>query len=201
MTVRLVFPKLDFDLISLTLLAIATLAILIDNPEKLFKNTKRLKIGSLEIELKELDKEVEKIEEQTIIEHPKADTLSGTGKTQNNYYQISNDLSTETLRLSIEIEKSLRQIYDGYFHSEEKRPIAVTRLIETLKENKLIDNETYHLLRKFWSLRNKLIHDYSFEMDEKALVSFVDSGIRILNIVKTLRDNLAEGKIPYYGIN
>ncbi|MCG8808957.1 hypothetical protein G1K57_12110 [Tenacibaculum finnmarkense] len=53
---RLIFPKLNFDLISLSLLAIATLAIIINKPEKILEKTKKIKLGSFELELKELNK-------------------------------------------------------------------------------------------------------------------------------------------------
>lgn len=41
---RLIYPKINFDLISLTLVGIATFAILIQSPEKFFKNAKKNKI-------------------------------------------------------------------------------------------------------------------------------------------------------------
>ena len=198
---RLIFPELNFDLISLSLLAIATLAILINKPEKIFEKTKKIKLGSFEWELQELNKETELIEEKTTVEKEEPIGLSGPaingGRTG---FEISTDFSTDILKLSIEIEKTLREIYEIHFQTSEKRPLAVVKLIEKLKSEQVIDQETSNLLRKFWTLRNRAIHDHNFQIDRKDFMSFTDIGIRILKILKTIKNNKLDGKLPIYGM-
>ncbi|WP_298419421.1 hypothetical protein [uncultured Kordia sp.] len=198
---RLIFPELNFDLISLSLLAIATLAILINKPEKIFEKTKKIKLGSFEWELQELNKETERIEEKTTVEKNEPLGLGGPTVTREKIeFELTTDFSTDILKLSIEIEKTLREIYESHFQTNEKRPLAVVRLIELLKSENVIDKETSSLLRKFWNLRNKAIHDHNFRIDKKDFMSFTDIGIRILKILKTIKNNNQDGKLPIYGM-
>lgn len=147
---RLIFPELNFDLISLSLLAIATLVILINKPEKIFEKTKKIKLGSFEWELQELNKETERIEEKTTVEKDEPIGLSGPVISQRKtVFEITTDFSTDILKLSIEIEKTLREIYKIHFHTNEKRPLAVVKLIEKLKTEQVIDQEISNLLGKF----------------------------------------------------
>lgn len=196
---RLIFPELNFDLISLSLLVIATLAILINKPEKIFEKTKKIKFGSFEWELQELNKNTELIEEKMTVEKEEPIGLSGPAiRGEKNEVEISTEFSTDILKRSIEIEKKLIEIYKIHFKTSEKRPLAVVKLIEKLKSEKVIDQETSNLLRKFWCLRNRAIHNPNFQIDKKVLISFTDIGIRILEILITIKNNKLDGKLHYH---
>lgn len=108
----MVFPNLTFDLLSVSLLAIGTLAILIKNPEKLFQKAKKIKIGSFELELQELNEETKNVEENLSVE---TDGLIGLGGTVINdneeLFQITDDYSINLIKVSIEMEKYLRIIF------------------------------------------------------------------------------------------
>ena len=192
---RLIFPQLKFDIISLSLLAIALFFILIKKPEKLFEKTKRIKIGSFELELKELNEQTEKIEKNTIVKKNKnAGRLSGPNleediQKKSYNYELTTDFSTNILKLSIEIEKTLREIYEVHFRTNDDIPLSVMKLIEKLKTEKIINIETFDLLRKFWNLRNQTIHNHNFEIDNSEYTSFTDIGIRILKILRTIKNN------------
>lgn len=199
---RVIYPHLKFDLISLSLLAIATLAILINKPEKIFEKTKKIKLGSFEWELHELNKNTTRIEEKTTLEKDEPVGLSGPsmnrGKTE---FEILTDLSTDILKLSIEIEKTLKELYIIHFNSNEQMPLANVNLVEKLESVQVIDQETSNLLIKFWSLRNKVIHDPNIHIDKKEFISFTDIGIRILRILKAIKNNKLDGKLPHQGMN
>jgi hypothetical protein len=62
--VRIIFPNMKFDTISMTLLGIAVLAILIPDINEIINKTKKLKFGSVEWELNELNKTTEKVEDR-----------------------------------------------------------------------------------------------------------------------------------------
>ncbi|MCG8806539.1 hypothetical protein G1K75_12860 [Tenacibaculum finnmarkense] len=197
---RLIFPKLNFDLISLSLLAIATLAIIINKPEKILEKTKKIKLGSFELELKELNKKTEQIEEITTVEKEEPIGLSGPIiSREKTDFEISTDFLTDILKLSIEIEKTLREIYESHFQTSKKSPLSVIKLIEKLKSEEVINQETSNLLRKFWNLRNQAIHDHNFQIDRKDFMSFTDIGIRILKILKTMKNNKSD-ELPIYGM-
>lgn len=199
----MVFPDLIFDLISISLLAIGTLAVLIKNPEKLFQKAKKIKLGSFELELQELNKETEKVEENLSVETEGSVGLGAPAIDENEeLYQITDDYSTDLIRLSVEIEKTLRIIFESHFRSTIKRPLSVGKMIEKLGTENVIDFDTATLLRKFWNLRNQLIHDHKFEIQKMDFIAFNDIGIRILKILKVIKKDLPDGEegLPHYGL-
>lgn len=199
----MLFPELTFDLISVSLLAIGTLALLIKNPKKLFDKAKKIKLGSFELELQELNEETEKVEENLEVETDGPVGLGAPAIDDNEeLYQISDDYSTDLIRLSVEIEKTLRIIFERHFKSTEKRPLSVGRMIEKLGTENVIDYDTNKLLRKFWNLRNELIHNHKFEIQKMEFIAFNDIGIRILKILKVLKKGLSDEDegLPHYGL-
>jgi len=192
---RLIYPTLNFDVISLTLLGIATLVIIIPHPDKIFERARKIKIGNFEIELEELNNKIEKVEKTITEQELKYAGLGGDKHPFEFDYEISNDLPTEILKISIEIEKTLREIYEMAFKTREKRPLAVSVLIETLREKKVLDIELTKLLRQFWIFRNNIVHAVSYTVTEKEFLSFADIGIRVLKIIKTLQNNISDGTV------
>lgn len=194
-TVRLIFPKLNFDIISLTLLGIAVLAIIIPQPDKLFKRTKRIKLGGFELELEELNKSTEKLEEKIQEQEPKSPRISGFENSMDFEFKFSDDLHTDTLKISIDIEKTLREIYEMALKTKQNRPLAVSELIETLREKKIIDLELTKLLRQFWIFRNNIVHSISYVVTKQEFLSFADIGLRVLKILKTIQNNISDGTV------
>ena len=156
----------------------------------------------MEWELQELNKETKKVEENTIVENEETFGMAGAGVKKEKYsYEISTDLlPTEIIKLSIEIEKTLRTIYEIHFQTEQNRPVAISKLINKLNEEKVINNDAFNLLKTFWEMRNKIIHDHNITFSDRDYMSFVDIGIRILKVLKTIQFNKMDGKLPYYGI-
>ncbi len=192
---RLIYPNLNFDALSLTLLGVMILIIIIPNPDKIFERAKKIKIGEFEIELEELSKETEKVEKTITEQGLKYAGLGGTKHPFEFEYEISNNLPTEILKISVEIEKTLRDIYEMAFKTREKRPLAVPVLIETLREKKVIDLEITKLLRQFWIFRNNIVHAVRYSVTEKEFLSFADIGIRVLKILKALQNNISDGMV------
>ena len=153
---------------------------------------KRIKVGGIEVELEELNKKTEVLEK---IISDKGLNFKGQGGLKQPLdfnYKITSDLPTEILKISIEIEKTLRSIYDATMKGDKKGPLAVSVLIESLRENKVIDLELTKLLRQFWMFRNSIVHAVSYTVTEKEFLAFVDIGIRVLKILKTTQSNIGD---------
>ena len=160
---RIIFPKLNFDLISLSLVGIATLTILIKEPENIFKNTKKVKFGSFELELQELNEEAKIVEKNIASKKPVG-------------------LSGPVIRNSDESK------YDNYRNEIIKQAKSNFMVIEKLREEDKIDYETAETLRKFFNIRNQAVHDRKHTIGQNELLSFTEIGermIKILNLVKT----------------
>jgi len=196
--IRIIFPKLNFDLISLALVTIATFAILIEKPESIFSNTKRIKLGSFELELQELNKESKRIEENITKNKKVEKGLSGPARqnTENN----NKEFSIQIIKISSEIEGKLRQIYQNKFILTSDKIIPVSKIIEELRRENYIDYGTFNLIREFWEKRDFVVHNYKFKLDERDFKIFNNIGERIIKILEITVDSSDAG-LPHYGIN
>lgn len=194
--VRAIFPNIKFDTISMTLLGISVLCILIPDVDTIINRTKKLKFGSLEWELNELNKTTEKVEGKLKDEKLKGAGISGLIRRNDYDFEIQNDLPTTILKLSIEIEKSMREIYEIVFSTNEERPLSTTKLIDTLFKKDIINDETTELLKQFWRIRNQFVHGHKLiEITDKDILAFSDIGIRLLRILKNMENDLKEDKV------
>ena len=156
---------------------------------------KKIKVGSVEVELEELNKKTEVVEKTITEQGIKFVGISGHKHPYEFDYKITNDLPTEILKISIDIEKTLGTIYEMALKTREKRPLAVSVLIETLCEKGVIDLELKNLLRQFWVFRNDIVHSVGYTVTEKEFLAFADIGIRVLKILKTLQNNISDGTV------
>ena len=154
---------------------------------------KRFKFGNIEVELEleELYKQTEKVEKTISDKGLKFKSSKGEKEPLDFDYVITSDLPTEILKISIEIERTLRNIYDLTNFDKTQKPLAVSVLIETLRENKIIDLEQTKMLRQFWIFRNNIVHAVKYTVTEIEFLSFMDIGLKVLKILKTIQNNLS----------
>ena len=104
---------------------------------------------------------------------------------------LNNDVRATFLTISIEIEKTIRDLYllvsDNY---KNERKFQVSAMIETLRQRDVFDMELTLLLRKFWMFRNGIVHAIKYDISEKEFKSFVDIGVRILRILNIIEQKL-----------
>ncbi|NVN96012.1 MAG: hypothetical protein HXX18_12090 [Bacteroidetes bacterium] len=156
---------------------------------------KKIKVGAIELELEELNRKTQVIEKAITENELK---FTGIGSIKHPYefdYEITNNLPTEILKISIEIEKTLKSIYETAYKTREKRPLAVSVLIEMLRKKDIIDLELTSLLKQFWTFRNNIVHAVNYTVTEKEFLAFTDIGIRVLKILKALQNNINDGTL------
>ncbi|MCH7534435.1 MAG: hypothetical protein IH948_01570 [Bacteroidetes bacterium] len=90
----------------------------------------------------------------------------------------------------IKIEITLRNISDMSLEEENKLPISPRRIISELHKKELIDKDLFVSFEKFWKLRNKMVHGFEKNITDSHILSLVDSGLRILNILESIENNL-----------
>jgi len=185
---RLIYPKLNFDLISLTLIAITSFAILVTKPKELFDQTKKIKLGSFEWELKDLEKEVEKVEK--VLSPKQKRGLAGPA--------IKIDYPTEILKLSIEVEKKLRQVFEK--HTGNVNVLPVRTIVKEMVTKNIIDREAQDILLRFFSIRNTAVHNHNITINKFEFLSFQDIGMRILKILENIENKNSEG-LQHYGLD
>lgn len=190
--IRIIFPQINFDLISLTLLGVAFISLIINNPEKLLSRATKIKLGSIEFELKELNQETENVEKHTSESNIKRKKLK---KNNDSEFNLSEDLPTDILKLSIEIEQIIKSVFLIGIAEKHNKPLSIVQSVTILESYQLIDKETSLLIQKFWNIRNKVVHGYNTRLSKKEMLSFLDIGLRVLRILKTVYDKISEGSL------
>lgn len=190
---RILFPKLNFDIISLSLITIATLALLIKEPENILNNTKKIKLGSFELELQELNKEAKELQEKIIAKK----TRGLSGPIPRNFNDSENNYITEILKVADNVEKELREVYQKLLNPNPTESISVLMVIERLREEDLIDYETSETIRKFFNTRNQVVHN-KYNIGKKELATFTEVSQEMLTILRLIKKPKG---LKHYGLS
>ena len=191
---RALYPDVKFDETSLILFVIAILVLLV--PKDFLERLQKLKIKDLiEIELQELKEKTEKAEraveeqiERTAKERMLPEVWLGflsPEMMEKMEKIIEIDPKIAIIVISMEIERSLREILEEYGVSE--RPLSVRKMAKILAEKQLIPREVEEALTYFWNLRNRVIHEVRFEIPDEELYSIIDLGLRLLKLLSLRR--------------
>lgn len=79
------------------------------------------------------------------------------------------------------------------------RPISVYRAIEELEKRGFLPKNTIHSLKKFWELRNKIVHGRG-QVDEKEILRVLDLGIVLLKTIRAIPHDIhvVQGLVDVY---
>lgn len=148
---------------------------------RIINETNRVKVGSVEFELKELDQLTNIVENRLEVSNADIETLK---------YNVDKrelkDFPIEIIKISMDIEKTLRELYSDD-NPNKNAPLNVPVLIENLRERGIFNIETTKLIREFWMFRNGIIHSTQFSLTEKDMVRILEIGIRIQKILLAVK--------------
>lgn len=187
----------SLDWPTIALVAIVVGIVFAPEISKLLPLIKRIKVGEAEIELQEsvqkLHKEVEKAEEGTgaqvalWVSHPKrAEAAQEEPGSENAILDLAaKDKESAIVRLTIEIEKELAALF-AKKKLGAKPPKTIRELVEQLVAAQSLSRATGTAILEFRDVRNRVIHpNQAGTVPPSALASAIDSGIRILRILRS----------------
>jgi len=186
---RAAWPEILFDNISLTLLVITALAVLLPDLRKHLGPVKKVKIGPFEVDLGEkLEKLAGKtaILESSIQERKDQIVLKAMpeGRVPLWLAQGGTDPRASLLLLTIEIERTIRNLAKAAEVPQPRHIYPLYRLLGSLAERQIVDKRLVRLFRDFWAVRNTVVHGHHFEISEGKLYELIELGLRILRILK-----------------
>lgn len=200
--IRMIYPDLNFDWISLSLVLVIALLTFSSDMEDYTKRIKKLKLGDIEIELgerikklaektdKTLENKSEKINSSPNVSgHPWLKKKKENSRTE--IYKVIDKPEAALILIAIEIEKELRAIYSKANFQDEKMPTYSKKLIHLLHKQKIVDAETLNVFEQFWMLRNKIIHGHAANISEKKKLEMVEIGLKLLQLLEIINRNLA----------
>jgi hypothetical protein len=194
---HIVWPNrvsVDWPTIALLVILIA----LVGAPElsKFLPFVKRLKLGQAEIEMQEsvqrLHQDVEKAEDSSgkqlflaITNYARMPTEKEITGSESNILELAaKDKESAVVRLVIEIEKELATLYLKNDLGPEP-PKTIREMVNQLAFRKIISPSTAAAIIEFRNVRNQVIHPSQTGMvPQSVLVSAIDSGIRLLRILR-----------------
>jgi uncharacterized protein YutE (UPF0331/DUF86 family) len=193
----------QLDWPTITLLAISILLLGAREFSKLLPFIKRLKIGEAEIELHEtlqrLHKDTEEAEEDSSqrVSHylptfAVTNNLIGRereGSEDAILNLASRDKETAVVRIAIEIEKELARLFVAAELGSHP-PKSIRSMVDQLAAKGVLPRATAKAIIEFRNVRNKIIHPSQIDaVPESALGSSVDSGIRLLRLLRNTQSD------------
>jgi len=180
-----IWSQLKFDIINIWLGIIAIVLFLLPKPDFLFpyiKRIKRFKAWELELELSDLESKVGKAEAENLeAEIPN----SVSPEVDEVLKEASKDPRAALLLLSSKIETTVRKKFeeaqlDIRSGATILRFPPTQRAIEIGIEKGLFPPTVASAYRDFRSIRNRIAHDYSFQVDNATILSLISLGSELL---------------------
>jgi hypothetical protein len=188
-TVRLIWPQIQFDAVTIWLIVIAAFFLIIPEPRVFFPYIKRVKLWEAEIELKEeikeLGREVDKAQE-SVDKNPELEVAENlTPEVEEVLRQASKDPRAAFLLLSAKIDHFVRKRLEEAGLNQGNRVVSAPRAIKMGVEAGLFPKEVESSFNDFWAVRNKVAHDAAFDVDDKTILALISLGTVILTLLST----------------
>ncbi|AGK60966.1 hypothetical protein Asulf_00962 [Archaeoglobus sulfaticallidus PM70-1] len=175
--VRAYNPNIIFDEISLILFGISIIVLLAS--EDLLKYVKKIRYGNFELELRSLSLMMDFEEIKSKIE-PEFRSL---------FSQLITDLEkisevdphTAIVYLGREIESIIREIYRKHFPTQRPQPIYF--MIKDLETKEIISPELSSIIRRFWMIRNQVLHKKDVKLTQEEMYEMLLLGLRIIKLL------------------
>jgi len=202
---------INIDILSIGLFLIISIIALLNNLDslsefsgfgikiKINQGLKSLsdKIDKVESKLMETDKKEEGIGKIPEDHEKDKEFLNMTGgdfeEFQEHFKPDFNSPKLALIETAIEIEKVLKSISKRKLEKDNKYPISPRIIVDQLYRNEIIDNDFSETFSDFWKLRNELVHGVDKVYSDNQIISLVESGLRILNVLKSIENNLSKG--------
>lgn len=186
---HLIFPKVNIDIITVTLIALAIIPWL----EPLFKSVELP--GGVKLEFQELEKIEEEAKKVGLISVEDVSKTTEENKDKSKYYFVeiaekNQELALVSLR--IEIEKRLREIATKY--SIDSKKYSIIRLIDALADKNILTIQETTVLKDMISTLNHAAH--GVEYDQRNAQWVIDNGPAI---VDSLENRIANRGIIFHG--
>jgi hypothetical protein len=187
--------QIDWPTITLVIIALI-LVFFWSEIVAILPNIKWLRLGDAEIEMRDvvakLYEEVEMVERTPVtptqkirVQAAELAALSPRGRSEASILSLAaRDKETALILLAIEIEKELARLSGHTDEPDRSRTIRET--LDRLVRESVITSDLANTILTFRDVRNKVVHPIrQISVDDAILTSAIDSGIRILRILRS----------------
>ncbi len=186
---------LDWPTIVLLLAGVFLLFVPLDDLGEIFESLEIGKTKLLFRRVKKLDESVTRVELETVIpslnaavEHRQESGSVATDSDQEIEQLLSTDKEMALIRVGVEIERVLAELERGLPVSSPVRGIVWSRTMRNLVQAGRITPQVSTALTEFRNIRNQLIHPSGGRVPNGAVLSAVDSGLKLLKLLNNIVD-------------
>lgn len=193
MLLHLALPKLRVDGTTIVLLVLLLAALAGPGLRQLLPFVRRLRLGEVEIELREdlerLSKDVYEAEREAEKAHEyRPLRLDVAAEAEAVMAEAAANPEAGLLLLSAKLERTVREIAESAGVAERGRPIPVRRLLQALAERGLVDESVLSAFSDFWAIRNRVAHEARFRISASDLYSLISLGSQLLKTLAASPD-------------
>ncbi|NPV81566.1 MAG: hypothetical protein HPY52_15110 [Firmicutes bacterium] len=175
---RMVLPDLAFDALSLTLTCIAIGLLILPQIERLLNQIENLEVPGLKLKFSDLAKQTSEAESKSRGKELDRERLI---LAEERVFRYPDPRGAFVL-LASELESLLRERADANGLPEANQLVSVPDLAVLLVDKRLVPVEVLPPIRKFWTIRDNIVHNAHFDIFEGMLYETLDLGVRLLRL-------------------
>lgn len=194
--IRIIFPKIKFDYISLYLFLIAVIILIIPDLGDMIARIKKVKNGFFELEfsekVSELNRQLEATENEIDLEE---DNLEFDDEFEERAHKIIEKIDNPRgalVTLAVEIEEAVSELADYYNLSSKNKHYPSRKLVYELVDKGYLNSRVKRLFSNFWIIRNQAVHEKEFNLTEKQEYEVLDIGFRVLKLLSVKKQKGGE---------
>ncbi len=185
-TVRIIWPRIEFDAVTIWLIVIAAFFLVIPEPRVFFPYIKRVKLWDAEIELKEevkeLGREVNKVQESVANKPGVEVSKSLSPDVEEVVRESSKDPRAALLLLSAKIEGQVKKrLQEANLNVH----FPLGKAMEVGVAAGLFPREILPAFHDFWAVRNRVAHSEAFDVEDSTILALVSIGTELLRVLST----------------
>ena len=185
--VRMIWPNMKVDVISLWLLGIAAFLLLMPRLRIFIPYIKRIKLGETELELSEeiknFGKEVEKVQSSEI-ENPQVNSLNNISPdVMKVLEEAPKNPTAALLLLATMLDAHIKQRFlESRLRNTPQSPLAALKM---MVDAGIYSSAVLKSYQYFRDIRNKVAHGLAFDVSDSILLSIISLGTELLKVLST----------------
>lgn len=185
---RIIYSEHKFDLTTFTFILIVIVMVFLPKDiSKYIPFIKSLKIGNVEIELREdinkISEKVENLKKKVAISENLVISDSIESDIEEIYHVSENSPRAALLLLSSKIEKEIKNRLKESSIEDSDRPMPIFHYLKKGVEAGIFPKEVYTPFKDFTTIRNKIAHGKDLDVTDATIYSLLDVGTDILEIL------------------
>jgi hypothetical protein len=179
---RVAWPDARLDSITVSLLAIAAVALVLPGIRVVLPFLRQIELGPLKLELRDLDGEVQRAREAVADRQEVVDS-SAMSQSEDVLRAVTRDPRAALLLISARLEQQVQKRLEQRGLQDANRPLPLFRKLRAGVDAGIFPEELLPAFRDFWHVRSRVAHGHGFEVPDSTVLSLGSLGLELLQAV------------------